>query len=188
MSQTPREKLGGLLRDLRSEGSFSTRRTTPVGDLDIEVQGVGPLRLPVPASQAKQLRLVARPAKYGQGEQTVFDRRVHDTWEVPRSRVKIDKRKWNRTLRPMLTDIAGTLGLTSDVSLTAELHSMLVYEPGQFFASHQDSEKSDEMIGSLVVMLPSASTGGELVVEHHGETATYGESRSCGCPKSSHTV
>jgi hypothetical protein len=42
---------------------------------------------------------------------------------------------------------------------------MLVYAPGQFFAPHQDSEKADAMIGTLVVTLPSASKGGVLVVE-----------------------
>jgi hypothetical protein len=49
----------------------------------------------VTAAQAKELCLIARPAKYGHSEQTVFDRR--DTWKIPRSRVKIDKRRWNRT-------------------------------------------------------------------------------------------
>jgi hypothetical protein len=35
--------------------------------------------------------------------------------------------------------------------LAADFHSMLVYEPGQFFVAHQDSEKDDTMIGTLVV-------------------------------------
>ena len=50
---------------------------------------------------------------------------------------------------------------------------MLVYEPGQFFSAHQDSEKDDRMVGSLVVLLPSRSTGGDLVVSHRGQTETY---------------
>lgn len=138
----------------------------------------GALRLPVTAAQAKQLRLVARPAKYGQGEDTVFDRRVRDTWEIPLSRVKIDKRRWNQTLTPMLDTIRRDLGLPATARLRAELHSMLLYEPGQFFAAHQDSEKSDDMIGSLVVMLPSNSTGGDLVVEHRGQSVRYRGSTS----------
>lgn len=178
MTRDPREKLVGMLRDLRSGGSFSTRRTAPPDDLVIEIRGVGPLRLPVTAAQAKELRLIARPAKYGHGEQTAFDRRVRDTWEVPPSRVKIDKRRWNRTLGPMLDTIREDLGLPSASSLTAELHSMLVYEPQQFFAAHQDSEKDDRMIGSLVVLLPSNSSGGELVVEHRGESVRYRGSAS----------
>ncbi len=178
MNGIAREELADMLRGLRSGGSFATRRTAPVNDLTIEVRGLGPLRLPVTAAQAKELRLLAHPAKYGRGEQTILDRSVRDTWEVPRSRVKIDKRRWNNTLRPMLDTIRNDLGLPTTSSLKAELHSILVYEPHQFFAPHQDSEKDDQMIGSLVVMLPSNSRGGELVVEHHGESIQYRGSAS----------
>jgi hypothetical protein len=34
---------------------------------------------------------------------------------------------------------------------------MLVYGKGQFFLPHQDSEKDDAMVGTLVVSLPSAN-------------------------------
>ena len=130
----------------------------------IEVKGVGEVRFPVTVAQSKELRLIARPARYGQGDQTILDRRVRDTWEVPLSRVRIDQRRWNRTLHAMLDSLRDDLGLPPSSTLKAQLHSMLVYEPGQFFARHQDSEKNDEMIGALVVMLPSRSTGGDLVV------------------------
>lgn len=167
-----------MLADNRSGGSFSTRRTAPADDLATEIVGVGPVCLPVSAAQAKELRLIARPAKYGHGEQTILDRRVRDTWEIPLSRVRIDKRRWNRTLHPMLDTIRQDLGLPETCSLKAALHSMLVYEPQQFFAAHQDSEKDDAMIGSLVVMLPSNSRGGELRVEHRGDSVEYRGSAS----------
>ena len=173
VSENPRQDLADLLSDVRGGGSFSTRRTAPPGDLFIQVRDVGPLRMPVTARQAKELRLVARPAQYGKGEETLLDRRVRDTWTVPLSRVSIDKRRWNSTLRPMLDMVRGDLGLAPTSSLAAELHSVLVYEPGQFFAAHQDSEKADRMIGSLVVVLPSRCVGGDLVVSHRGETTTY---------------
>ena len=173
MIGVPREELAALLGHLRGDGSFATRRTAPSIDLVIEVKGVGQLKLPVPASQAKELRQVARPAKYGHGERTVLDRRVRDTWEVPRSRVRIDQRRWNLTLHPMLHSIRDDLALPAASTLTAQLHSMLVYETGQFFAPHQDSEKNDEMIGTLVVMLPSRSSGGDLVVEHRKRSVRY---------------
>jgi hypothetical protein len=176
MDRSARDEFAAVLSDLRGGGAFVTRRTVPANALAIEVTGIGPLRLPVSAAQAKQLRLVARPAKFGRGEQTVLDRRVRDTWEVPRSRVKIDKRRWNQALRPLLADIGSDLGLRTTSPLEAVLHSMLVYEPGQFFAAHQDSEKDDAMIGSLVVMLPSKASGGDLVVSHRGASATHGGS------------
>ena len=62
----------------------------------------------------------------------------------------------------MLTDILATvreeLGLPYAAGLTADLHSLLVYEPDQFFLAHQDSEKSDNMVATMVVTLPSGYT------------------------------
>lgn len=178
MVGSAREQLAAVLRDVRSGGSFATRRTAPIGDLAVEVTGVGELLLPLTAAQAKELRLVSRPAKYGHGERTILDRKVRDTWEVPRSRVKIDKRRWNCTLRPLLETVRADFGLPPGNALDAELHSMLLYEPGQFFAPHQDSEKSDAMIGSLIVILPSRSDGGDLVITHRGESVRYKGSAS----------
>lgn len=178
MGSSVGEDLSELLRGVHGGGSFATCRTAPVGELPIEVTGVGELAMPVTAAQAKQLRLVARPAKYGQGEQTILDRRVRDTWEVARSRVRIDKRRWNRTLRPMLDTIRDDLGLPQTSSLSAQLHSMLLYERGQYFAAHQDSEKDDQMVATLVVLLPSRSTGGDLIVSHRGESVRYHGSAS----------
>lgn len=173
MSDSARDRLALLLSGAADHEAFSAARTAPTDDLQLEVRGVGPIKLPVSQAQARQLCLLARPARHGRGEQTVLDRRVRDTWEVPNSRVKIDKRRWNRTLQPVLDRLGHDLGLSPGRSLRAEFHSMLVYAPGQFFVEHQDSEKDDEMVGSLVVGLPSAFKGGALEVRHRGQTATY---------------
>lgn len=132
----------------------------------------GPIRLPVTPAQARRLCEVARPARYGLREQTLMDANVRDTWEVPRDGVRVDERRWRETLLPMLDMLRAELGLAPDCELSAEPHSMLVYEPGQFFQRHQDSEKADGMIGTLVVTLPSSFTGGELVNEQQGTKVT----------------
>jgi len=173
MATTSLAKIGELLSEVAAPGSFTAKRTAASDDLDLEVKGVGRLRFPISRSQAQKLCRIARPARYGQGEETLLDPQVRDTWEVPKSRVKIDKRQWNRTLMPVLDGLRADLGLPDGSKLKAELHSMLVYAPGQFFLPHQDSEKSDEMVGTLVVMLPSSFKGGAFVVEHRGETVTY---------------
>lgn len=167
-----RDGLAALLGELTAP-AFSARHGAPPDDLHVEVRGVGPLRLPVTADQARQLRAISRPARYGQGERTLVDPRVRDTWEIPKSRVKIDRRRWNKTLGPVLDRLRADLGIPAGCRLHAELHSMLVYAPGQFFAPHQDSEKADGMLATLVVMLPGASRGGSLVVEHAGARVTY---------------
>ena len=177
MTGAARERLAALLSEVRAPGSFCAKRTAPANDLHVEVRGLGELTLPVSDAQAGQLCRLGRPARYGRGEQTLVDPRVRDTWEIPTSRVKIDKRRWDQTLLPVLDGLRRDLGLPPGCTLKAELHSMLVYARAQFFAPHQDSEKADEMVGSLIVTLPSSFTGGALVIRHGGESATYRSSR-----------
>ncbi len=173
-----RDRFAGLLGGIGRAGASSARRTARPDDLRLEVRDVGPIAVPVPVRQAKQLCLVGRPARFGKGEQTLLDRGVRDTWEIPRSRIKIDKQQWDRTLRPVLDRLRADLGLPTGCVLNMKFHAMLVYGPGQFFASHQDSEKADAMIGTLVVMLPSDSQGGALVVQDRGTSATYRASKT----------
>jgi hypothetical protein len=164
--------IGELMGSMPPPGSFAARRTGSAENLVIEVAGVGPIGLPVTPAQARRLCEVARPARYGLREQTLLDVNVRDTWEVPRDLVTVDERQWHETLLPVLDILRAELGLAPGCELSAELHSMLVYGPGQFFARHQDSEKADGMIGTLVVTLPSTFTGGELVIEQQGTKVT----------------
>jgi len=110
----------------------------------VEVEGLGRLRFPVSREQARRLHQLGRPARYGRGEQTLLDTRVRDTCEIRKRRLRIDARRWNRTLAPVLEALRDDLGLPEGTWLKAELHSLLVYGPGQFFVAHQDSEKGDD--------------------------------------------
>lgn len=173
MVDEPRQLLARQLAFTTAPCPATSRHVTPADDLQLEVRGVGPIEFPVKSAMVRQLRVVARRAPYGKGEQTLVDPAVRDTWEIPKSRVRIDKRRWNATLDPVLESVRDELGLSESVRLRADLHSMLLYEQGQFFAPHQDSEKSDDMIGSLVVMLPSRAEGGELVVGQGDDAVSH---------------
>jgi hypothetical protein len=48
----------------------------------------------------------------------------------------------------------------------AALYKPLIYDEGSFFVSHRDTEKEPGMFATLVLALPSTSSGGELVVHH----------------------
>ncbi|WP_405181764.1 2OG-Fe(II) oxygenase [Nocardia sp. NBC_01377] len=161
--------IGELLDATRPPGSFAARHTASAENLALEVEGVGAVRWPVPPDQARRLCEIARPARYGRREQTLLDPTVRDTWEIPRDRVTIDRERWHATVTPVLDAIREDLGIPPGRALSAEFHSMLIYETGQFFRRHQDSEKADGMIGTLVVTLPSTFTGGDLVIEHRGQ-------------------
>jgi hypothetical protein len=161
-----------VLAKLGKPGTFAVRERVPPGELVLEVAGVGPIRLPVSATDAAALCRVARRARHGIKDRTVLDLAVRDTWEVPNTKVKIDQRRWRRLVSPAVDRIRAALGLPPGTVLEPRLHNLLVYAPGQFFVRHQDSEKADGMIGTLVVELPSEFSGGAIVVRHHDETMT----------------
>lgn len=177
MTKTARERLARLFAGAEPAGSFSAQLLAPAQTLELEVSGVGPVRLPVRAPMAKKLIAVARPAMFGRGEQTLTDTGVRDTWELTPDQFTLGGPGWTALLDSALEHFRDELGLPRRARLSAEPHSMLVYGKGQFFLPHQDSEKHDGMVGTLVVSLPSVHTGGELVIEHAGESRTFRASR-----------
>lgn len=172
MVRSAREKIALLLEGAESAGSFGVETSAPAAGVTLSVDGVGPVRLPVGAPQERALVSVARPAMFGLGEETLTDTSVRDTWELTADQVRLGG-TWDRILAEALVEVHEGLGLPRGARLRAELHALLVYGPDQFFAPHQDSEKGDEMVATLVVSLPSVHTGGELAVRHGGETRTY---------------
>jgi hypothetical protein len=167
------DRLQQILASAGTPGTFATRRTAGRASVSLEVVGVGAVPLPLSRRTADKLRAVAKPARYGLREKTLLDPQVRDTWEIGKRQIKLDEHAWQRTLERELPQIAQDLGIPEGATLRAELHNLLVYGPGQFFAPHQDSEKADGMIGSLVVLLPSDAKGGALVIEHHDERVSY---------------
>jgi hypothetical protein len=177
MAKTARERLARLLRDSEQAVPFSTQLLVPPHVLQLEVSGIGPVSLPVRAPLAKKLIATARPAMFGRGEETLTDTSVRDTWELTPDQVTLGGPGWTALMERALEHFRDELGLPPTSHLRADLHSMLVYGKGQYFLPHQDSEKDDAMVGTLVVSLPSAHTGGELVIDHAGQSNAYRASK-----------
>lgn len=157
------------LAALETNGCFATRFAIDA-DPQLYVEGAGEVSLPLTVQMAHRLCAVARPAHHGYKDQTRLDPRVRDTWEIAASELRFKGPEWEAALDQALVRIGRDLGLGPDAMLRAELHNLLVYAPGQFFSMHQDSEKLDGMMGTLVVTLPSSFTGGEFLVSLHGQT------------------
>jgi hypothetical protein len=175
MAMAARDRLARTLRS-DAQTAFSVELTAKTDDLSLEVEGFGHVKFPVPPAKARRLLGLGQPARFGRGEETLTDPDVRDTWEIPKRLVRAE---WNdATLKDILATVKEELGLPNAAELTADLHSLLVYEPMQFFLAHQDSEKDDSMIGTLVVTLPSGYTGGELMVGHNEEWKAYRGSKT----------
>jgi hypothetical protein len=74
--------------DVEYQGSFvheTTMNAAPNPGLD--VQGYGPVGLPLSASVARALIAVCEQAPFGQGERTLVDKEVRDTWQVDAEKV-----------------------------------------------------------------------------------------------------
>ncbi|MDH3663922.1 MAG: 2OG-Fe(II) oxygenase, partial [Alphaproteobacteria bacterium] len=157
-------ELASALSSVRRPGDFVTSDRTELFAPKLEVDGVGPIALPFLPVQAEQLIALAERAPFGRGENTLVDTDVRRTWQLGADRVRVEGKHWQRTLDAILKRVANGLGVAEPIE--AEFYKLLIYDEGSFFVSHRDTEKSPGMFATLVIVLPSHSKGGELVVRH----------------------
>ncbi len=163
------QELADILEEIDRPGDFFVAGQAELLAPGIEVDDVGPIALPLLPAQARQLIKAASRAPYGRGADTVVDTRVRRTWQIEAGRVYVGGKHWPKTLAGIVARAAEGLGVEGPVA--AELYKLLVYDKGSFFVDHRDTEKSPGMFATLVIALPSRSTGGELVVRHEGREA-----------------
>ncbi len=154
----------------RSE--FAVEEHITAADLSLRVRGVGRVRLPVGESAAKQIIAAAHLAPFGVRDETRYDERVRSTWEIAAADVTLDA-TFEGTLAAILPTIRRRLGLPLDGVIRPVVDKLLVYGPGQFFSPHQDSERVDGMLATLVIILPSRHTGGSFAVTHNGQRHVF---------------
>ncbi|MDE0105719.1 MAG: 2OG-Fe(II) oxygenase [Bryobacterales bacterium] len=161
------KRLEELLSSVDRPGDycFHGRSAEPMPRM--RVDGVGAISFPVPESQAQALVGVAEQAPYGRGTRTLVDTSVRKCWQIDSTQVHLGGPNWKTTLAKMVVRVAEGIGCSQE-RLSARLYKLLVYEEGGFFVEHRDSEKAVGMVGTLVVSLPAAGEGGELVVRHDG--------------------
>lgn len=156
--------LASILQSVQRPGDFHATGRIDIFTPPLEVTGVGPVALPLLPAQAEQLVAVAEHAPYGRGADTLIDRNVRRTWQIGAERVHIGGRHWAQSLATIVARSAAGLGVMEPVA--AELYKMLIYDAGSFFVRHRDTEKAPGMFATLVIVLPSLHTGGELLIRH----------------------
>jgi len=163
----PTKQLSTILQKIQSPGEFYSTGTLEVFPPCLEVKQVGRVSLPLHPFQADQLIQAADQAPYGKGYETLVDTEVRRTWQINADQVSLTGKYWQKNLSDILDKVKIGLGVECDVS--AELYKLLVYDTGSFFVSHRDTEKTDGMFATLIIVLPSVYSGGELVVRHKNE-------------------
>ncbi len=165
-----RQRLQKLLQSVDRPGGFCAHGRTYAAMPVVEVEGAGTLSFPVPPSQIRELLQAAERAPYGKGTETLVDASVRDCWQVDAERVRLGGRGWPDTLSSILEEVSAGLGCPGG-RLETRLYKLLVYQKGGFFAEHRDTEKSDGMVATLTVTLPTFGSGGELIVRHREKEA-----------------
>lgn len=150
------------------DASFFAQGRFSALDLKIRVNGHGLLDRPLTAAQAQQLHDLSRPSQFGHRERTLLDRKVRHSGEIDADDVELspDGPAWARLLK----QVSQALG---SGPLEAWMHKLLIYGPGQFFKPHQDTEKREGMVGTLVLIWPCAHIGGALRVQHADQSTTF---------------
>ena len=164
------EELAEMLSGVKRPGDFYAAGRLELSPPRLSVDSVGQIALPLLPVQVEQLIAVAERAPYGRGAATIVDTSVRNTWQIGPDRVRLDGKRWQATLDRAVALAAEGLGVDGPVS--AEFYKLLIYDKGSFFVSHRDTEKEPGMFATLVLTLPSALSGGELVVRHKERQTT----------------
>jgi hypothetical protein len=159
------KRLEALLSGVKRAGEFFVHGSLDAPIPRVEVDGVGVLSFPVPASQIQAIIKRAHRAPYGRGKHTIVDTSVRNAWQLDSADVRIGGKAWEKAFNQIMSTVIAGLGC-SGMKVSANLYKLLVYERGGLFRPHRDTEKSDGMFGTLVVVLPSAHGGGELIIRH----------------------
>jgi hypothetical protein len=171
MEEGNREELAQALAMIDRSGAFFVSGSAPALLPGLEVDGLGPIGLPLGAKQAKDLIKLCEQAPYGKGTKTAVDTSVRRVWRMAPDRFRLTNPDWERFLAETVAKVQQGLGLEKQ-KLGSHLYDLLLYEPGSFFLPHRDGEKLDRMVATLVIQLPSIYEGGELVVRHDGQEQT----------------
>ncbi len=165
------EHLKRALSRIDRPGTFCVAGRVPAILPGLEVDGLGPIGLPLTPRAAKELIKHCHQAPYGKGEETLVDTKVRRVWRLETDHFALKNPDWDRVIKEIVGKVQQELGLEGQ-EMESHLYDLLLYDAGSFFLPHQDGEKLRRMVATLVVVLPSSFEGGELIVRHEGQERT----------------
>jgi hypothetical protein len=125
--------------------------------------------------QAALAPLVARcsPAPFGHGRRTLRRRDVRDALHIKAEGGAFSVLHFDPAKSGVLDAIRRQLAPNDPNPLSAELYNVNVYGSDGHFQPHKDTPRGSDMIGTLVVCLPSQFSNGSFVVTHRGASRVH---------------
>ncbi|KAI0564665.1 hypothetical protein FGB62_24g234 [Gracilaria domingensis] len=137
----------------------------------LNVANVGDISLSLSQSQADALLAVSVQSPFGRGADTVVDTSIRSSGEISPPSFSLGQ-AWNTVVQQLAQRMSSDLGVASGV-VSAELSKLVLYQPGDFFKPHKDTEKSPGMFATVVVQLPAAFLSSALIVSHRNERKVF---------------
>lgn len=167
------------LANIKGGGTFFSSGTQPFIFPGLEIRGMDEIAFPLNALQIKEIIKKAHKAPFGKGAETILDTNVRSAWEIDANEISFNNPTWETFIQQIIGEIKPDLGIEKH-EISANLYKLLIYEEGDFFLAHKDSEKEKGMFGTLIVGLPSKHTGGILSIrfDGHEENVDFSDTTS----------
>eukprot|EP00984_Skeletonema_dohrnii_P014959 scaffold6403_cov128-Skeletonema_dohrnii-CCMP3373.AAC.10 len=116
-----------------------------------EIEGNVPL--PISDHHASEIKKRVISEEEGSGE----------VYEIDASQIKVQNPQFNESLGNLLDTVAYKLGVNPG-HLSARPKKLIYMEKGGYINRRRDDDKDGNVLGSLIIQLPSQFTGGELTI------------------------
>lgn len=125
--------------DSIGHGSFAASGSLPDVNPGLYVEGLGKIGLPLSERDSVALAHVCHEAPFGKGSETFVDTTVRKTWQIDPDKIQFRNSKWPHQVNHAVSKITEGLGIIGGTgTVRAELHKLLLYEPGAFFDTHRE--------------------------------------------------
>ncbi|MFV7234264.1 2OG-Fe(II) oxygenase [Flavobacterium sp. ZB4R12] len=173
-----KKQLTEALDKIATSGTFFSAGVNDFCFPKMSVKNLDEIAFPLNKIQIQALISIAHKAPFGKGSETILDTNVRNCWEIDASQIEFEGNNWTNLIDKTITKIKPDLGIENK-KIETHLYKMLIYEVGDFFLPHKDSEKEKGMFGTLIIGLPSKHSGGELVLSFDGEEHSVSFAENC---------
>jgi hypothetical protein len=177
-----KKELAQTLDKVTTSGTFFSTGVNDFCFAKMSVKKLDEIAFPLNKIQIQALISVAHKAPFGKGSETVLDTNVRNCWEIDASQISFEGNNWTNLIDTTIPKIKQDLGIENK-EIAAHLYKMLIYEEGDFFLPHKDSEKEKGMFGTLIIGLPSKHSGGEVVLSFDGKEHSISFAENCSNDK-----
>ena len=123
----------------------------------LHIKGIGNIPLPISDGHAEAI-------KSNLANWKVNNAQYHNVYQVEPENVTIQNPKWDASLKSLVENVAFKLGANPEY-LSAELSNLLFMEKGSHFGLCVNNDKvGGNVLGTLLVQLPSSFTGGKISI------------------------